>query len=109
MKLHHERLFNESGDCAALRAAHVPEAPPFNAYTFHGSDLDHPMKLDLYASDKPAHNEYPIAVYDRVDEDLVLRPKEEPIKRVRAAAGAVPLSEAPIAAVQKTMVYKETP
>jgi hypothetical protein len=55
--------------CATLRAAHIPDAPPFVAFTLYGSDNE-PAQLDLYDV-CPDHTTKPFATYHRVDGELV--------------------------------------
>lgn len=71
--------------CDALRLAHIPDAPPFVAYTLHGSDTE-PAQLDLYDV-TPDHTTPPFASYHRVDGELVTEyvatTKPEPLKKRR--------------------------
>ena len=64
--------FNERSveACEALRAEHLPDAPPFVAYQLHGH-INNPIKLELYDR-KPEYDTQPFCVYERNEQgDLV--------------------------------------
>jgi len=76
-KFHRERFFNEPGECFLLRTVQgLHDAPPFASYVTYGDDLFQPLRLDLYRSARPAHNEQHVAIYDRVGQVLKLRTDE---------------------------------
>ena len=78
MRFGRERFFNEPHECSAARAINdIADAPPFASFTLYGDALHWPDRLDLYRNAKPAHDEGPVAVYDRAGPRMVKRSPAE--------------------------------
>jgi hypothetical protein len=92
-----ERFKDTPEECQHLRDTHLKgfDTLPFSSYTIAG-DVDDPVRLDLFANQRPAHNEYPISVFNREGDTLVLEPRMDRKKYVRPVEEVV--EEAPPAA-----------
>lgn len=74
MKFPRERYFNTPVECFLLRTVQgLTDAPPFESYVLYGPDEFQPLRLDLYRSARPAHDERPVAIYDRAGQVLTRR------------------------------------
>lgn len=76
-------LLNTALDCAWLRegALRHNNPPPFKACVLHGNE-DCPIKLELYANEKPEYNEKEVMVYS-ITEGLGYAPdRPEQVKTV---------------------------
>lgn len=69
MKFLRTICYRREDECAAVRAEHIPDAPPFVAFQIHGAD-EHPMKIELYDR-APDHSTPAFCVYDRLNGNLI--------------------------------------
>lgn len=83
MKFLKTKFFNTPDDCDWLRAGALMalESPPFASFVLHGGE-DAPARVELYAKNKPAHNDRPIVTYSKDEQEQLFMepPPDRPTK-----------------------------